>query len=129
MCGLEVCLHVNCFMQMYMQEICGFYMMVILGFLTSDVDAKTFARDLEKVFSSIKASIELDTEIVVATTTGTATNATAVAANVVVDERQMNALFLGVVSYFRLNLLEPKDNLFGLANHRICSSPETALVL
>ncbi|KAG5064035.1 hypothetical protein JHK85_005218 [Glycine max] len=72
---------------------------------------------------------ELDTEIVVATTTGTATNATAVAANVVVDERQMNALFLGVVSYFRLNLLEPKDNLFGLANHRICSSPETALVL
>ncbi|KAH1262856.1 putative aarF domain-containing protein kinase, chloroplastic [Glycine max] len=144
MCGLEVCLHVNCFMQMYMQEICGFYMMVILGFLTSDVDAKTFARDLEKVFSSIKAidivayifalvptmqPQELDTEIVVATTTGTATNATAVAANVVVDERQMNALFLGVVSYFRLNLLEPKDNLFGLANHRICSSPETALVL
>lgn len=55
---------------------------------------------------------ELDTEIVVATTTGTATNATAVAANVVVDERQMNALFLGVVSYFRLNLLEPKDNLY-----------------
>lgn len=55
---------------------------------------------------------ELDTEIVVATTTGTATNATAVAANIVVDERQMNALFLGVVSYFRLNLLEPKDNLY-----------------
>lgn len=55
---------------------------------------------------------ELDTEIVVATTTGTATNATAVAANIVVDERQMNALFLDVVSYFRLNQLEPKDNLY-----------------
>lgn len=45
---------------------------------------------------------ELDTEIIVATASGTATNATAVSANVVVDERQMNALFLDVVSYFRL---------------------------
>ncbi|KAH1214273.1 putative aarF domain-containing protein kinase, chloroplastic [Glycine max] len=62
-------------LNMYMQEICGFYVMAVLGFLTS----------------------ELDTEIVVATTTGTATNATAVAANIVVDERQMNALFLDVV--------------------------------
>ena len=40
---------------------------------------------------------ELDTEVVVATASGT--NATAVSANIVVDERQMNALFLDVVSY------------------------------
>ncbi|KAK6228785.1 hypothetical protein QUC31_005784 [Theobroma cacao] len=40
---------------------------------------------------------ELDTEIVVATARGTNTNATAVSANVIVDERQMNALFLDVV--------------------------------
>lgn len=46
---------------------------------------------------------ELDTEIIVATTGGTATNAAAVSANVVVDERQMNALFLDVVSYFRFS--------------------------
>lgn len=46
---------------------------------------------------------ELDTEIVVATTSGTATNSTTVAANIVFDERQMNALFLDVVSYFILN--------------------------
>ncbi|KAL5128903.1 putative aarF domain-containing protein kinase, chloroplastic [Glycine soja] len=100
--------------------------LIEMGATNQDVDAKAFARDLEKVFSSIKASIvthkyvnhmwdylsvvayifapvptmqlqELDTEIVVATTTGTATNATAVAANIVVDERQMNALFLDVV--------------------------------
>lgn len=40
---------------------------------------------------------DLDTEIVVATAQGTNTNATAVSANLVVDERQMNALFLDVV--------------------------------
>lgn len=42
---------------------------------------------------------ELDTEIVVATTRGTTTTATAVSANIVADERQMNALFLDVVRY------------------------------
>lgn len=41
---------------------------------------------------------ELDTELVVATARGTTTNTTAVSANVIVDERQMNALFLDVVS-------------------------------
>jgi aarF domain-containing kinase len=41
---------------------------------------------------------DLDTEILVATSRGTNTNATAVSANIVVDERQMNALFLDVVS-------------------------------
>lgn len=41
---------------------------------------------------------DLDTEIVVATSRGP--NTASVSANVVVDERQMNALFLDVVSYF-----------------------------
>ena len=41
---------------------------------------------------------ELDTELVVATARGTTTNTTAVSANIVVDERQMNALFLDLVS-------------------------------
>lgn len=45
---------------------------------------------------------DLDTEIVVATARETNTNATAVSANLVVDERQMNALFLDVVSCFIL---------------------------
>ncbi|KAF4362859.1 hypothetical protein G4B88_014196 [Cannabis sativa] len=40
---------------------------------------------------------DLDTEVVVATARGTTTGATAVSANVIVDERQMNALFLDVV--------------------------------
>lgn len=40
----------------------------------------------------------MDTEIIVAAARGTNTNATAVSANVLVDERQMNALFLDVVS-------------------------------
>lgn len=39
---------------------------------------------------------DLDTEIVVATARGP--NAATVSANVVVDEKQMNALFLDVVS-------------------------------
>ncbi|XP_057442381.1 uncharacterized aarF domain-containing protein kinase At5g05200, chloroplastic [Lotus japonicus] len=65
--------------------------LIQMGATDRDVNAKAFARDLAKVFSSIK---ELDTEIVVATTSGPAT---AVAANIVVDERQMNALFLDVV--------------------------------
>ncbi|KAB1217570.1 hypothetical protein CJ030_MR3G002717 [Morella rubra] len=40
---------------------------------------------------------DLDTEIVVETATGTTTRATAVSANLVIDERQMNAVFLDVV--------------------------------
>ncbi|KOM48079.1 hypothetical protein LR48_Vigan07g178300 [Vigna angularis] len=78
--------------------------LIEMGATNKDIDTKAFARDLEKVFSSLKASIvthlyplELDTEIVVATTSGTATNSTTVAANIVFDERQMNALFLDVV--------------------------------
>ncbi|KAI9156647.1 hypothetical protein LWI28_010035 [Acer negundo] len=68
--------------------------LIAMGATDKDVDVKAFARDLEKIFSSIQ---ELDTEIVVATARGTTTNATAVSANVIVDERQMNALFLDVI--------------------------------
>ena len=42
----------------------------------------------------------MDTEIIVAT--ARTPDATAVSANVVLDERQMNALFLDLVSYFLL---------------------------
>ncbi|XP_010922767.1 uncharacterized aarF domain-containing protein kinase At5g05200, chloroplastic [Elaeis guineensis] len=66
--------------------------LIQMGATEKDVDVKAFARDLEKLFSSIQ---DLDTEIVVATARGP--NAAAVSANVVVDERQMNALFLDVV--------------------------------
>ncbi|XP_039070871.1 uncharacterized aarF domain-containing protein kinase At5g05200, chloroplastic-like [Hibiscus syriacus] len=65
-----------------------------MGATNQNVDTKAFARDLEKIFSSIQ---ELDTEVIVATARGTNTNATAVSANIIVDERQMNALFLDVV--------------------------------
>ncbi|XWS65623.1 hypothetical protein CRYUN_Cryun05aG0129600 [Craigia yunnanensis] len=71
--------------------------LIEMGATNKDIDAKAFARDLEKIFSSIQ---ELDTEVVVATARGTNTNATAVSANIIVDERQMNALFLDVVSCF-----------------------------
>lgn len=48
---------------------------------------------------------DLDTEIIVATARGTTTTkATAVSANVVVDERQMNALFLDVVSSYIIKI-------------------------
>ncbi|KAH0979317.1 hypothetical protein GBA52_006494 [Prunus armeniaca] len=79
--------------------------LVEMGATDTNVDSKAFARDLEKMFSSIKASIkfrfcpncDLDTEVVIATAREPATNATAVSANLVVDERQMNALFLDVI--------------------------------
>lgn len=68
--------------------------LIEMGATDKDIDAKAFARDLEKIFSSIQ---ELDTELVVATARGTTTNTTAVSANIVVDERQMNALFLDLL--------------------------------
>ncbi|CAE6086934.1 unnamed protein product [Arabidopsis arenosa] len=68
--------------------------LIQMGATNRDVDAKAFAKDLEKMFSSIQ---EIDTEIVVATARGTNSDTTAVAANVVMDERQMNALFLDLV--------------------------------
>ncbi|KAI5670359.1 hypothetical protein M9H77_10723 [Catharanthus roseus] len=68
--------------------------LIDMGATSKDVDSQAFARDLEKIFSTIQ---NMDTEIIVATARGTNTNATAISANVVVDERQMNALFLDVV--------------------------------
>ncbi|CAK7340003.1 unnamed protein product [Dovyalis caffra] len=68
--------------------------LIEMGATNKDVDVMAFARDLEKIFSSIQ---DLDTELIVATARDTSTNATAVSANVVVDERQMNALFLDVI--------------------------------
>ncbi|KAI3925162.1 hypothetical protein MKW98_009812 [Papaver atlanticum] len=67
--------------------------LIDMGATSSNVDAKAFARDLEKVFTSIQ---DLDTEVIVAAARGSDARTT-VAANVVVDERQMNALFLDVV--------------------------------
>ncbi|GAA0158276.1 ATP-binding cassette [Lithospermum erythrorhizon] len=68
--------------------------LVEMGATNRNVDTKAFARDLEKIFSSIQ---DLDTEIIVAAAREANTNATAVSANVVFDERQMNALFLDVI--------------------------------
>ncbi|KAK1399742.1 ABC1 domain-containing protein [Heracleum sosnowskyi] len=68
--------------------------LVEMGATSKVVDSNAFAKDLEKIFSSIK---DLDTEILVATARGPNSNATAVSANLVVDERQMNALFLDVI--------------------------------
>ncbi|XP_042066784.1 uncharacterized aarF domain-containing protein kinase At5g05200, chloroplastic-like isoform X1 [Salvia splendens] len=68
--------------------------LIDMGATSTNVDSKAFARDLEKIFSSIQ---DMDTEIIVAAARDANTNATAVSANVVVDERQMNALFLDLV--------------------------------
>lgn len=68
--------------------------LIDMGATNMDVDSRAFARDLEKIFSSIQ---DLDSEIVVSAATRTDTKATTVSANLVVDERQMNALFLDVV--------------------------------
>ncbi|CAN6209717.1 unnamed protein product [Urochloa humidicola] len=63
-----------------------------MGATGNDINIDEFAKDLRKIFSSIQ---DLDTEIIVATARGP--DATAVSANVVLDERQMNALFLDLV--------------------------------
>lgn len=63
-----------------------------MGATGNDIDVDSFAKDLQKIFSSLQ---ELDTEIIVAA--ARSSDATAVSANVVVDERQMNALFLDLV--------------------------------
>ncbi|KAL8149381.1 putative aarF domain-containing protein kinase At5g05200, chloroplastic [Apium graveolens] len=68
--------------------------LVEMGATSKVVDSNAFAKDLEKIFLSIK---DLDTEILVATARGPNSNATTVSANLVVDERQMNALFLDVI--------------------------------
>lgn len=66
--------------------------LIEMGATEKNVDVKAFAVDLRKVFTSIQ---DLDTEIVVATARGPRT--AAVSANVVVDESQMNAIFLDLV--------------------------------
>ncbi|WCJ20107.1 Protein kinase superfamily protein [Euphorbia peplus] len=68
--------------------------LIEMGATSKDVDVNAFANDLDKIFSSMQ---QLDTEVVVATARDANTNATAVSANLVVDERQMNALFLDVI--------------------------------
>ncbi|KAL8051093.1 hypothetical protein ABFX02_06G123000 [Erythranthe guttata] len=68
--------------------------LIDMGATSQNVDSKAFARDLENIFSSIQ---DLDTEIIVAAAREPNTNATAVSANLRVDERQMNALFLDLV--------------------------------
>ncbi|CAH9060031.1 unnamed protein product [Cuscuta epithymum] len=68
--------------------------LIDMGATGNDVDAKAFARDLEKLFSSIE---ELDTEIVVTAARDTKTRATTMSANVAFDQRQMNTLFLDLV--------------------------------
>ncbi|KAF7101227.1 hypothetical protein CFC21_102612 [Triticum aestivum] len=61
-----------------------------MGATGNDIDVDSFAKDLQNIFSSLQQ--ELDTEIIVAA--ARSSDAAAVSANVVVDERQMNALFL-----------------------------------
>ncbi|XP_038892843.1 uncharacterized aarF domain-containing protein kinase At5g05200, chloroplastic [Benincasa hispida] len=68
--------------------------LIQMGATNNDVNAVAFARDLENIFSSIK---DLDTEIVIATAREGRSGSTAVAANILVDERQMNKLFLDVL--------------------------------
>ncbi|KAF9678718.1 hypothetical protein SADUNF_Sadunf07G0064700 [Salix dunnii] len=55
-----------------------------------DVDVMAFAKDLEKIYSSMQ---DLETKLIVATTRDTTTNDIVVSANAVVDERKINALF------------------------------------
>ncbi|KAF7101224.1 hypothetical protein CFC21_102612 [Triticum aestivum] len=64
-----------------------------MGATGNDIDVDSFAKDLQNIFSSLQQ--ELDTEIIVAA--ARSSDAAAVSANVVVDERQMNALFLDLV--------------------------------
>ncbi|XP_050946691.1 uncharacterized aarF domain-containing protein kinase At5g05200, chloroplastic isoform X1 [Cucumis melo] len=68
--------------------------LIQMGATNNDVNAVAFARDLENIFSTIK---DLDTEIVIATAREGRSGSTAVAANILVDERQMNKLFLDVL--------------------------------
>lgn len=68
--------------------------LIEMGATDTNVDSPAFARDLKKIFSSVK---DLDTELVIATARGPSGTATAVSANVIADERQMNALFLDVI--------------------------------
>ncbi|XP_057858550.2 uncharacterized aarF domain-containing protein kinase At5g05200, chloroplastic [Cryptomeria japonica] len=66
--------------------------LVQMGATSDNVDTRSFARDLEKIFSSVQ---DLDSELIVAASSGP-NNAT-ISANLALDEQKMNALFLDVV--------------------------------
>lgn len=67
--------------------------LIEMGATEQNVDVKAFGSDLKKIFASIQ---DLDAEIIVAASRGPNSQAS-IAANVEVDERQMNALFLDVI--------------------------------
>ncbi|KAJ4908789.1 hypothetical protein Rs2_12447 [Raphanus sativus] len=115
MCGLEVYFLVKVSMLMYMQGTLlrdgriGFLDFGIVGRIspkTWDAMEVFLASIATEEYESMASALiqmgatnrdELDTEIVVATARGPNSDRTAVAANVVMDERQMNALFLDLV--------------------------------
>eukprot|EP00252_Welwitschia_mirabilis_P008282 TRINITY_DN2003_c0_g1_i1.p1 TRINITY_DN2003_c0_g1~~TRINITY_DN2003_c0_g1_i1.p1 ORF type:complete len:537 (+),score=90.07 TRINITY_DN2003_c0_g1_i1:138-1748(+) len=66
--------------------------LVQMGATNDAVDIRSFASDLEKIFSSLK---EINSEIIFEASRGAA-NAS-LSANLAVDEKQMNALFLDLV--------------------------------
>jgi aarF domain-containing kinase len=66
--------------------------LIQMGATTNNIDVRSFAVDLEKIFSSIQ---DLDSELIIAASRGP-NNAT-ISTNIAIDEQQMNALFLDVV--------------------------------
>lgn len=66
--------------------------LIQMGATDNDIDIRSFALELEKIFSSIQ---DLDSELIIAASRGP-NNAT-ISANIGIDEQQMNALFLDVV--------------------------------
>ncbi|KMZ63881.1 ABC1 family protein kinase-like protein [Zostera marina] len=66
--------------------------LIEMGATGTDIDDRAFAKDLEKIFSSIQ---NMDTEIIIATSRDA--DASAISASMVTDDRQMNALFLDII--------------------------------
>lgn len=66
--------------------------LIQMGATNNVIDVKSFALDLEKIFSSIQ---DLDSELIIAASRGP--NSETISTNIAVDEQQMNALFLDVV--------------------------------
>nr|ADE76450.1 unknown [Picea sitchensis] len=66
--------------------------LIQMGATTNNIDVRSFAVDLEKIFSSIQ---DLDSELIIAASRRP-NNAT-ISTNIAIDEQQMNALFLDVV--------------------------------
>ncbi|KAM7491819.1 hypothetical protein LguiA_034740 [Lonicera macranthoides] len=71
--------------------------LIEMGATDKDISTRSWRKRLPKILPNSEIWGERDTEIVVTAARGTKTTATAVSTNVVVDERQMNALFLDVV--------------------------------